>query len=174
MSECKWRSLLRRFWSRVNKKGPVPAHCPELGSCWVWTGAKDKDGYGKISIRNKQTRTHRVGYHLSNPGASDELAILHKCDNRACVRDTHLFQGTNADNNADMLAKGRLPTGEKHWTKKRVGPAHPLAKLNEAQRRKAKALLDAGRPRKEVAEMFGVSRPTLVNSVRIPFSNVGM
>lgn len=26
-----------KFWEKVNKHGPVPEHCPELGPCWIWT-----------------------------------------------------------------------------------------------------------------------------------------
>jgi hypothetical protein len=29
------RPLGERFWVKVNKDGPVPVHCPELGPCWV-------------------------------------------------------------------------------------------------------------------------------------------
>jgi hypothetical protein len=28
---------IERFWSKVDRNGPVPEHRPELGPCWVWT-----------------------------------------------------------------------------------------------------------------------------------------
>ena len=31
-----------RFYENVNKDGPVPAHRPDLGPCWVWTGPVDE------------------------------------------------------------------------------------------------------------------------------------
>lgn len=39
--------------------------------------------------------------------------ICHRCDNPACVNPDHFFVGTQADNLADMRAKGRgvLPPG---------------------------------------------------------------
>src|SRR4051812_27991288 len=33
------RSLADRFWSKVNKDGPVVRS--DLGPCWIWTGALD-------------------------------------------------------------------------------------------------------------------------------------
>jgi hypothetical protein len=30
------KTLEERFWEKVDKNGPVPAHRPELGPCWVW------------------------------------------------------------------------------------------------------------------------------------------
>jgi|SRR5580658_5854190 hypothetical protein len=28
-------SVEERFWSKVDKNGPVPSHRPELGQCWI-------------------------------------------------------------------------------------------------------------------------------------------
>jgi hypothetical protein len=28
--------IIERFWAKVNKDGPIPEHCSELGKCWVW------------------------------------------------------------------------------------------------------------------------------------------
>lgn len=40
-----------------------------------------------------------------------KIFVLHKCDNPLCVRDFHLFKGTQADNLKDMDAKGRRVCG---------------------------------------------------------------
>jgi DNA-binding NarL/FixJ family response regulator len=41
--------------------------------------------------------------------------VLHHCDNPSCVRFTHLFLGTPADNSTDMIQKNRTngPKGER-------------------------------------------------------------
>jgi DNA invertase Pin-like site-specific DNA recombinase len=44
------------------------------------------------------------------------MNVLHRCDNRRCVRPDHLFLGTFKDNTQDMMKKGRnrggCPPGE--------------------------------------------------------------
>lgn len=108
------KSLAEAFWSKVNKNGPVPSHCPELGPCWLWTAAFFKSGYGALGVNLDDMKTttsaHRVAWFLETGKWPDPCA-LHKCDNRACVRFSHLFEGTVRDNNADMKEKGRLNPG---------------------------------------------------------------
>lgn len=102
-----------RFWSRVNKRGPMLYR--ELGRCWLWTGAVDKDGYGQIWYKGAQRKAHRVAWLLEKKAWPNPFA-LHKCDNPTCVRLAHLFQGTPKDNTADMDAKRRR-SGKKLNTK---------------------------------------------------------
>lgn len=99
--------ITNRFWQRVNKSGSIPAHCPELGSCWEWTGAKVKGGYGSFRIGKSARYSHRIAWELSNGHISNGLRVLHKCDNPVCCNPMHLFLGTQADNVKDMLTKGR-------------------------------------------------------------------
>lgn len=104
------------FWSRVNKNGSIPKHCPELGNCWEWTAALIK-GYGTATVHGKALRTHRFSWMLTYGNIPEGLLVLHKCDNRKCVRPDHLRLGTNQDNMDDMWAKGRAfnKRGEEHW-----------------------------------------------------------
>lgn len=99
------------FWSKVNKDGPIHPVC---GQCWIWTGFKDKDGYGGLSVNNKPMRAHRYSYRLHNKDFNETLNVLHHCDTPSCVNPSHLFEGTTADNNADMHAKNRYKIGEDH------------------------------------------------------------
>jgi hypothetical protein len=89
--------LERRFWSRVDKSA----------NCWLWTGALDEYGYGRFYVGDgRAVKAHRMAFLLMifDPG---ELDVLHSCDNPRCVRPSHLFLGTQADNLADMRTKGR-------------------------------------------------------------------
>jgi len=109
--------IAKRFWTKVNKNGPIAAHMPHLGRCWVWTAGKSS-GYGRIGIGDKRVwYAHQISWMLKH-GVFSMLWVLHHCDNRACVRPEHLFEGTVVDNTRDMDAKGRRvnaqPSGDRH------------------------------------------------------------
>lgn len=115
------RPMAERFWEKVDKVGPVM--CPELGSCWIWTGARHYFGYGKISngLLGKLRRpldAHRVSWKLNCGEIPDGMCVLHRCDNPPCIRPDHLFLGTLRDNTQDALRKHRLPQGDRHYAAK--------------------------------------------------------
>lgn len=109
---------MARFWSKVDKDGPVPAHRPELGPCWVWTAGKHEQGYGIFSSRSYPMRAHRFSWELHYGPIPDGLFVCHHCDNPPCVNPEHLFTATHLGNMRDCIAKGR------HYT-------HNHAKLSE-------------------------------------------
>ena len=93
-------TLVTRLWSRVI----ADPH----SECWVWIGYRDAFGYGQIGIGGRKLEfTHRLAWQLANGPIPAGLLVLHTCDNPPCVRPSHLFLGTHADNTADMMAKGR-------------------------------------------------------------------
>src|SRR5262245_21779912 len=73
-----------RFWSRVNKNGPVSASSPALQPCWLWTGICCND-YGKIWLSHgyKPARyavAHRPASELSHGPSPPRLSVMHRCE----------------------------------------------------------------------------------------------
>lgn len=99
-----------RFWSQIDKYGPLPERRPELGPCWVWTGLITEHGYASMSIRNRHTAMHRFSYELNVGPIPDGLQIDHLCHpgdgtctpatcrHRRCVNPAHLEPVTNREN----------------------------------------------------------------------------
>jgi len=108
-----------RFWSKVNKHGP---RAGRLGRCWVWIGGHMRGGYGRFKVDGQMQQAHRVAWGDVPEG----MQVLHRCDNPPCVRRSHLFLGTNSDNVADMLAKGR----QANQQKTRCPAQHPYDAAN--------------------------------------------
>ena len=79
----------------------------DTNGCWLWTGYRNRGGYGELKHRGKRVLAHRLSWRLAHGNLPASLHVLHRCDNPACVRPEHLFLGTNQDNVADRIAKGR-------------------------------------------------------------------
>jgi hypothetical protein len=102
---------VEKFWTLVNKRGPTPRHCQEIGECWLWTGAVYLDGYGCVPSTLFGTRkAHKVAAIVSNivENASDYM-VLHRCDNPPCCNPKHLYRGDFIDNLRDRCSRGRSP-----------------------------------------------------------------
>jgi hypothetical protein len=133
------------FWARVTKDA----------GCWLWTGMKDRDGYGKCGWQNRgHIRTHRIAFSLANPGWDWAGWVLHSCDTPLCCNPAHLWLGDARANAHDMIAKGRRADSR--------GSRHATAKLDEAQ---AIAIRQADGTHQQIADRYGVSR-RLIGMIR--------
>lgn len=68
--------------------------------CWIWTGGKNKDGYGTffVNMQTGYTRSHTWAYmHFIGP-IGDGLELDHLCRNRACCNPHHLEPVTHKEN----------------------------------------------------------------------------
>lgn len=85
--------------------------------CIIWQHCKDKFGYGQVRHKGKMVKAHRLAYcqhHGLDIHALKGLVIRHKCDNTSCVNPAHLEPGSNNQNMADMVKRGRSPQGERN------------------------------------------------------------
>ncbi len=100
---------------------------------------------------------HRAAWEVTHWPIPDGLFVLHRCDNPPCCDPEHLFLGTDADNTADKVAKGRQARGL----------ALPHTKLSDAQVAEIRRRYDPryGPPKRggrrsnarELGEEYGIS-----------------
>lgn len=145
----------RRFWTKIDKRGP--------DECWPWKLATGPRGYGIFMIsRSKRTgrvksmTASRYSWILHNgpipkrEGAA-ALHVCHHCDNPPCVNPAHLFLGTNAENQADKHRKGRCAIRLSNG-----------AKLTWEDVREIRAFQG---PRKSLMAKFGIAPMTVSNII---------
>ena len=87
-----------RFWSKVNKEGPIPENRPELGPCWLWTDRPGTGGYARYFKNPKSLMAHRFAYEEVIGKIPRGLILDHLCRVRHCVRPSHLEPVTHQVN----------------------------------------------------------------------------
>jgi hypothetical protein len=107
------------MWKLVQRGAP--------DDCWYWWGYVGNTGYPvhgsgypcRIALKEKLGRPIRRG-----------MFACHTCDEPTCCNPAHLYEGTPAQNSADMVARGRyrggrakgVPNGNSHCPQ-----GHPYA-----------------------------------------------
>lgn len=116
--------------------------------CWIPKIASVNDGgYPVIYREGKKLKLSRVMYEAKFGPIPEGMVVRHRCDNPRCINPDHLEIGTQADNMADKIERGRQPSGS----------AHHNAILSDTDRIEAKRLRESGMTILAIAEKFGVS-----------------
>lgn len=125
-----------------------------IGDCVLWTKHLNTSGYGQRRVNGRLVLVHRQAWTVvhGDPGA---WQVLHRCDVRACINVDHMFLGTNADNVADKMAKGRQANT--------AGERNGRAKLTTDQVRAIRASTETNTA---IARRLGVSHQT-VSQIRL-------
>ena len=107
------------------------------------------NGYG---YRTDRQRVHRWVWEQIHGPIPVGMRVLHRCDQPLCFRLDHLFIGTDADNTADMMTKGRG-----RWLS-RPGESNPAAKLSREQ---VEEIRTSTEPSTVLGPRFGVAAVTI-------------
>ncbi len=83
----------------------------EESGCIRFTGHLDGEGYGRIMVARVKYMAHRLSYSINKGPIPDGYVVRHKCDNPSCINPEHLEVGTQADNIADKVSRGRQARG---------------------------------------------------------------
>lgn len=137
---------------------PPPAPSPVEG-CWIWQGPTHGSGYGTFRSEGVERKAHRTSYELFNGPIPDGMLIRHTCDVRNCVQPGHLIVGTIADNNRDMMERGRnrQPHGSRNGSSKLTEAQVVLIRREYASKRISQQSL---------ADRFGVTQTCISSIVR--------
>lgn len=119
------------------------------GGCRDWPYATGAKGYAEMGLLGVTVRVgHLILTLTGRPRPSREHHQLHSCDRPVCIAPWHLRWGTNEENRAEMVARGRQSKGEHR----------PTAKLTDEA---VLAIRASDEPLAVLAERYGVGQPTL-------------
>lgn len=142
-------TVAERFWSKVA--------VGDSGECWSWTAARTEHGYGKFGVGRASKLAPRLALELATGRAIPSLQkVLHSCDNPPCCNPAHLSVGTQLQNMADMVARGRSLKGERH---------HQSRLTESAVAEIRRAWDDEEATQRALAQRFGISAGTVADVV---------
>ena len=86
-------TLEEQFLSRIDKDG----------DCWLWNGAKNKQGEGVMNYNRKYMLAARVSYYIYEGRIPQARRVESNCGNANCVNPKHLqLEETRVDFGDEM------------------------------------------------------------------------
>ena len=80
----------QKFWAKVDRS--------TSDGCWLWIGATNGNGYGKIRVDGHGRYAHRVAWEMVNSPIPEGSLVDHRCHNKRCVNPKHLRVVTVSEN----------------------------------------------------------------------------
>ena len=118
--------------------------------CLVWTGARNRNGYGMIYIHHTRPwswKLHRVVWGLVyKKEIPVGMCVLHSCDNPPCCNPIHLRIGTPRENTRDLMERGTFYS------------VQPRRKLSQEQVQKIRLLKGSSLSQHKIALDFGINQ----------------
>lgn len=80
--------------------------------CWIWVGGRTSGKtHGRVRFTNSSGEryseySHRAAFISKNGFIEKGKIVCHKCGQGLCVRPSHLYAGTHADNGKDTVDMG--------------------------------------------------------------------
>jgi len=141
--------------SRLSVEFLLERAIPEPNSgCWLWTECTTKTGYGSLTFEGRPVVAHRLAYRCKHGSIAADMVVRHICDVRSCVNPDHLILGTQAQNIADCVARGRQAKGT----------TIPHAKMTPDKVRAFRSLVASGVSQRAAARQFGIS-PSVAQAI---------
>jgi hypothetical protein len=83
-------TVIARLWAQA----PLDA-----AGCFVWTGVKDRKGYGRLKVDGKGYSTHRIAWAWFNGvEIPDGMTVDHLCLVKVCCNPIHLNICSSGEN----------------------------------------------------------------------------
>lgn len=90
--------------SAERRRAALLARSVADGTCRIYTGVIQSNGYGQFHLNGRREYAHRASYILFVGPIPDGLHIDHTCRNRACIEPSHLEAVTQEVNNQRAAA----------------------------------------------------------------------
>lgn len=144
----------KRFWSKTTR----------VGGCLEWNGRYNADEVPICKYKGtKSASVRRIVYKLAIGPVDDDAFVLTTCNNKRCVRHSHMKVGTREE--WRIKAANNIPTGDEHYyqlcpEKRPYGSRCGRAKLTEdiVREVRKRAANESG---KSIAQSLGVWQSTI-------------
>jgi len=142
-----------KHWSLRQRLDGKSEWDPNTG-CQLWFAAQGRDGYPKMGWFGKMMKATRLSLMDATGERGEGKMALHSCDTPLCINPNHLRWGTQSDNVADMVARGRMK------------PAKAYRKITPEEERAIISMHNDGATSRDIARDLGRSRCAVSNRIK--------